>query len=231
MIHATLLLASLLAAPPPQPAPPVISLKTFTSTPRWELNITWHADETYEDDRIKARLEMTATARFILERKSRADSYGHWESQKEQTSTCTYKAFVLYKKTGQRTDWTTSSPVPFSSVAVLQVGGQTPGYQLNSQVAFPGRGSGAGIPPMFADQQPLMLTTHSLTGRPDACSGPLPDKGANISGSAVHPAPVGPFCGVGQPPPMARVGITYTIQPHIELAPLTPVKKQPRRQP
>jgi hypothetical protein len=74
------LLASIFATPPgtvAQPSKvPVISLKRFIAEPKWTLDITWSAKDAYEDADRRGKVEMTATARYILNQRDKKDDGG-----------------------------------------------------------------------------------------------------------------------------------------------------------
>lgn len=203
--------------------PAVISLKDFTSVKEWVLEITWHAKDTFQDSDFSAKLDMSASARFYLKRLDHQDAWGRWEVQKLQASNLVYKANLIDKRRGQGLDYQGLSTPPLMSVANFQVGGETPGYQLACQVMFPAQVKG---PPLGSMDSPLMLTTTQMGPKPVFCTGPLPESGTTISGSAVIQAAVTPF-GTSRAP-QTRVGIQYVLKPYIELAPLTPLKKPKR---
>jgi hypothetical protein len=201
--------------------PPVISLKDFTTVKEWVLDITWHAKDSFEDSDFSAKLDITASARFYLKRLDHQDAWGRWETQKQQTSSLVYKASMLDKRNGQSLAYQGLQTPPLMAVANFQVGGETPGYQLACQVMFPAQVKG---PPLGSMDSPLMLTTTDMGPKPVFCSGPLPESGTTISGSAVIQAAVPPF-GTSRAP-QTRVGIQYVLKPLIELAPLKPIKPQ-----
>lgn len=200
--------------------PPVVSLKDFTSVSRWALEITWHAKDTFEDGDYRAGLEMTATARFYMKRLDSQDAWARWESQKGQTSSLVYTAFLVDKRRGQRLDYKGTNASPLMAVANFQVGGSTPGYQLVCQAMFPARVTGAGMADL---DSPLTVMTTELGTVPRFCTGPLPASGTAISGSTVIPADIPPF-GTSRAP-RTRVGIQYVLTPVIEVVPLKPLGK------
>jgi hypothetical protein len=199
--------------------PPVISMKEFTSVKTWALDITWQAEDSFENGDFQAKLKLTATARFYLKRLDRKDAWGRWEGQKAHSANLSYTAHLLDKRNGQRLDYKGGLEAPLMAVANFQVGGETPGYQMVCHLMFPAQVTGSGMGSMLS---PLTLLTTEMGQKPRFCAGPLPASGTTISGSSVNIADVPPF-GTSAAP-KTRVGIQYVLQPVIELAPLKPVK-------
>jgi hypothetical protein len=199
---------------------PVVALKPFISTPMWQLDITWHAEDAYEDQDMSAALDMTATARFILKQADRRDDWGRWHVEKADSHNMALTGHLINKNDKSRTQYT-YAPGPVLAAGVnFEVGGRTPGYQLVCSVGFPIKINNPLIGAM--DSMATLQTTDIHEGTPIFCSGPLPTSGEIISGSLVIPSAVGPF--VGSTPPFTRVGIQFVLKPYNDLAPLTPIK-------
>ncbi len=192
--------------------PPVISMKEFTSVKTWALDITWQAEDSFENGDFQTKLKLTATARFYLKRLDQQDAWGRWEGQKEHSTNLGYTAHMLDKRNGQRLDYKGGLDAPLMAVANFQVGGETPGYQLVCQLMFPAQVTGGGMGSMLS---PLTLLTTELGQKPRFCAGPLPASGTTISGSSVNIADIPPFGASAIP--KTRVGIQYVLQPVIEL--------------
>lgn len=222
---AAVLLGLVVMAPssawPQASKPPVISLKAFTSVPEWVLDITWNAKDAYEDADFSAGLELTATARYYLKQSDREDRWGRWETQREQSSNITYTGFLLDKRNGHRLEYKGTGGLLLDTAANLQVGGNTPGYQLVVEAMIPVKVTQSASP---ASESAIHLGTTQLGQVPKFCTGPLPAKGTAIHGSLVILADVPPF-GTSKAP-RTRVGIQYVLREHVpDLAPLVPPKK------
>lgn len=199
--------------------PPVISLKTFTSIPEWVLDITWNAKDAYEDKDISARVELTATARYYLKQLDRRDGWGRWEAHSEQSSNIAYTSFIQYKSKNQRLKYEGTIGPLMGTDAVFQVGGLTPGYQLDVSATFPVK-----VTPALPMPGALGLFTAEHGSPPSFCTGPLPASGTTIHGSRVILANVGPFGNSNAP--RTRLAIQYVLREHVpDLAPLVPQKK------
>ncbi len=200
--------------------PPVISLKAFTSVPEWVLDITWNAKDVYEDKDISTRVELTATARYYLKQSDRRDDWGRWEAHSEQSSNIAYTSFILHKRQAQRLKYEGTIGPLMGTDAVFQVGGLTPGYQLDVSAMFPVKVSPA--LPMPTSALGLFTTEHGSP--PSFCIGPLPASGTTIHGSRVIFANIGPFGNSNAP--RTRLAIQYVLREHVpDLAPLVPQKK------
>lgn len=201
--------------------PPVISLKAFTSVPEWVLDITWNAKDAYEDADFSAGLELTATARYYLKQLDGEDGWGRWETQREQSSNIAYTGFLLDKRNGQRLEYKGTGGLLMDTAANLQVGGNTPGYQIVVEAIVPVKVTQSASP---ASESAIHLSTTQLGEAPSLCTGPLPSKGTTIHGSLVILANIPPF-GTSRAP-RTRVGIQYVLREHVpDLAPLVPPKK------
>ena len=201
---------------------PVVSMKPFMSAHFWQLDITWHAKDAYQDQNMNANLDMTATARFILEQKDRRDDWGRWYAAKPDSHDLALAGVLIIRNDHSRTDYKSAPGAPIDGSATLQVGGRTPGYQLDCSAAYPIKV----LSPLLGtmDSMLSLLTSDIHAGRPVFCTGPLPTTGDTISGSMAFPAAVGPF--VGSKPPFTRVGIQFVLKPFNDLAPLTPARKR-----
>jgi hypothetical protein len=202
--------------------PPVISLKKFISESTWHLDITWSANDTYEDADWSSKVEMTATAQYVLTQKDKRDDWGRWEAKSSKSEGITFNGYEVNKHDHSRTDYkTTSGPVLPGAGATFEVGGDTPGYRLNCGVAFP-------IKITFPRQGTMdhvvsLLTYDIYNGTPSGfCQGPLPNTGETIRGSLVVPMPIPPISNHRQ----VRVGVQFVLQPLAPLKPLVPRKKK-----
>jgi hypothetical protein len=201
--------------------PPVISLKAFTSVPQWVLDITWNAKDAYEDAEFSAGLELTVTARYYLEQLDREEGWGRWETRREQSSNIAYTGFLLDKRNGQRLEYKGTGGLLMDTAANLQIGGNTPGYQLVVEAMVPVKVTQSASP---ASESAIHLGTTQLGQVTKFCTGPLPAKGTAIHGSLVILADIPPF-GTSRAP-RTRVGIQYVLREHVpDLAPLVPPKK------
>ncbi|HQT95921.1 MAG TPA: hypothetical protein PK435_14920 [Thermoanaerobaculaceae bacterium] len=223
-VLAAVALCALIFIPPsgtsaPVPKVPVVSLKTFVSVPTWRLDITWHAKDAFENADCSAKLDMTATARFILEQSDKEDAWGHWHVEKARSGTIAMTSFLVNKHDHSRTEWRPTGAI-LDAGATFDVGGLTPGYQLVCATVF-----GAKIiNPLFSGDGLVTLLNADISGdRPVFCTGPLPASGTTIHGSLVIPMAV-PLFGAA-PLPNTRVGIEFVLQPDDTLAPLVPTKK------
>lgn len=203
-------------------AVPVVSMKPFISAHFWQLDITWHAKDAYQDQDRNATLDMTATARFILEQTDRRDDWGRWYAGKADSHNLALTSVLINRNDHSRTDFKSVPAAPFDGGATLQIGGRTPGYQLDCSVAYPIQVLNPLLGTMDSIQ--TLLTSDIHAGRPVFCTGPLPATGDTISGSMAFPAVVGPF--VGSKPPFTRVGIQFVLKPFNDLAPLTPARRR-----
>lgn len=219
------LLAPVFAAPSGTSAQaqkvPVISLKVFVAVPEWQLDITWSAKDAYEDADWSARLEMTATARYILKQSDKKDAWGCWHTERVQSDNMAFSGFLVNKNDGSRTDYKSTAGPIMGDAAVFQVGVNTPGYQLDAGAAFPVKVTNPLIGSM--DSLVSLLTTDIYRTPPVFCTGPLPSAGTTIHGSLVLPMEVPPF---GSSLPKTRVGIQFVLQPFEPLAPLVPPKRK-----
>jgi len=202
---------------------PVVNLKTFTAVETWQLDITWHAKDQFEDDNSIGTLEMTGTARFILGGREKSDKYGwaKWHVEKAQSANLTYTGVLINKNDHSRTEWKSTGGAPLSATgATLQVGATTQGYRMNAGVAFPAKVTN----PIYSfDSLVALVTADVINGGPNSfCEGPLPASGDTIHGSRVNPYETFPFDSRHR----TRMGITYVMQPLVELAPLVPQKQK-----
>jgi len=206
----------------PSSTPPVVSLKWFISQATWNLDITWTANDTYEDADWSSKVEMTATARYRFKQKEKRDDWGRWEANKSESEGITFEGYEINKHNHSRTDYkSTGGPLLPGAGATFEVGGDTPGYRLNCGVAFPIKITFPGQGTM--DYGVSLLSYDVYNGTPSGfCQGPLPSTGDNIHGSLVLPMPIPP---IGNHRPV-RVGITFVLEPLPTLAPLKPVKKK-----
>jgi len=200
---------------------PVTSLKNFTNTPQYQLDITWSVTDSYEDKNYIAHVEMTATGRFLLKQTDKHDAsarwYGGWQS-----GNVTYTGTLIEKSNPpHKSEWKVSSTAPMSGYpgADFIVGGNTPGYQLVAKTVFPVQ-----VTTPYGNY-PTILTLLTLdVDTQKYCTGPLPAAGSTIHGSMVIALPVEPFS--GHPVKMSKVGVTYVLQPIEQLTPLVPPKHQ-----
>lgn len=202
--------------------PPVVSLKKFIGETIWQLDITWSANDTYEDADWSSKVEMTATARYVFKQKDKKDAWGRWTANSSQSENITFNGYEVNKHDHSKTDYkSTGGPVLPGAGATFEVGGDTPGYRLNCGVAFPIKIT---FPRMGTMDHVVSLLTYDIyNGTPSGfCQGPLPSTGENIHGSLVVPMPIPP---VGNHRPV-RVGVQFVLQPLAPLAPLTPLKKK-----
>lgn len=199
--------------------PPVISLKAFTSVPEWVLDITWTAKDAFEDRDSSAGLELTATARFYLKQSDKTDAWGRWHVERAHSASLVMKSFLVNKNDHSRTEWTSTAAMPDAG-AIFEVGGNTPGYQLIVNAAFPIKI----LNPLMGsiDSIVTLQTTDVQESPPVFCTGPLPATGTTVHGSRVILSDVPPF-GAGNAP-RTRLGIQYVLRPMAELAPLVPKK-------
>lgn len=202
---------------PTAAAVPVISLKPFINTAMWQLDITWHAKDAWEDRDRSAKIDMTATARFVLMQSDKRDDWGRWHVEKLDSSNLALTGLLVNKNDKSRTEYTPAPGSPADGSVTFEVGGRTPGYKLVSGVAYPMKI----VNPLLGSMDSIqtLLTTDIHGDPPVFCTGPLPASGTTISGSLAFPAPVGPF--VGSTPPNTRVGIQFVLKPYDKLAPLT----------
>jgi hypothetical protein len=220
------LLASVFATPfaaSAQPSKiPVISLKRFIAEPQWALDITWSAHDAYEDADRSAKLEMTATVRYILNQRDKKDAWGRWDIESVKSHNLVFSGSLVYKKKGQRTEWRSTAGPVTNLGAAFEVGGFTPGYRLTLVTAFPIKATGTGMGTM--DGILALGTWVPDSNPPVSADGPLPSTGTTIHGSLVLPWDVPPF-GLS-PLPKTRVGIQFVLQPIEAIPPLVPLRKK-----
>jgi len=221
---AVVLLAVLLMEPSgtsAQAPVPVISLKKFIDVSQWQLDITWSGKDVYSDADQNAKLDFMATARFILTQLDKQDAWGRWQALNVQSTKFVFNSFLVHGDEWRLDYKSTSGPV-MSASAVLQVGGSTPGYELDCLVAFPLQVTGS--PATSLSLQALTTIDPGNPGPSGTCGGPLPADGNIIHGSLTIPMDIVPFG--GYPLPKTRVGIQFVLQPFQPLTPLTPPKKK-----
>lgn len=220
------LLASIFATPlgtAAQPSKvPVISLKRFIAVPKWALDITWSAKDAYEDADRSGKVEMTATARYILNQRDKKDAWGRWDVESVKSYNLVFNGSLVFKSKGQRSEWRNGSGPMTNFGAAFEVGGDTPGYRLALATAFPTKATGTGMGTM--DGILTLGTWVPGSNPPVSAAGPLPSPGTTIHGSLVLPWDVPPF-GLS-PLPKTRVGIEFVLQPMEAIPPLVPPKKK-----
>jgi hypothetical protein len=223
-LSSALLLGLVLLAPSGSMAqgskPPVISLKSFIQEGLWQLDITWSAKDSYDDEDWSAKLDLTATARFLLHQSDKRDDWGHWHAESVQSGNMAYSGFIIRKPKNTRTDYRSDAGRGIDGGVLFDVGGRTPGYQLTVDMAYPAKVTMPISGPM--DTLVNLQTTDIFKSPPVFCTGPLPASGQTIHGSLVLNWEVPPF---NSPLPKTRVGIQYVLQPVTNLAPLVPPKK------
>jgi|GEM_PF-6381077 len=219
-----LMLVVLLAAPQQGSAQatkiPVVSLKNFIDTQEWQLDVTWHSQDAFEDEEHVAKLDMTATARFILKQSDKKDAWGRWHTESVQSCNLAFTGSDTMKSSDYRIDYTRGSePGGCKGGAYFEVGGTTPGYLVHCGVELPLKMTlpGTSAPSLVS----LMTEDTSKPGKSQFCTGPLPNAGLTIRGSLVAPMLVPPISSYRPVP----VGIQYVLQPNEPLAPLRPQKK------
>lgn len=218
-------LALILTGAPGNPAqgqvPTVVSLKSFIDVETWQLDITWSAKDAFEDATWSAKLDMTATARYILKRGDKQDAWGRWHVESPQSGNMAFTAFLINKPSHSRDSYQgTGAPKP-TGAATFDVGRGTPGYRLACLGVFPVRGNTAGLGTF--ESRVALNTMDMFKGANGICTGPLPSAGQTIHGSLTIPLPIAPFV---PPLPYSRVGIQYVLQPLANLAPLLPPGKR-----
>jgi hypothetical protein len=198
-------------------AEPATALRPFIANAFWQLDITWHARDAYQDEDMSANLDMTATARFILQQSDKRADWGRWHVEKADSHNLAMTAVLISKNDGSRTEYKSNPAPPLDAGVTFEVGGRTPGYKLTCSVGYPLKMTN----PMLGtvDSMLNLQTTDIHGGSPVFCTGPLPASGSSIQGSLVFPAAVPPF--VGSKPPFTRVGVQYVLKPYTALAPLT----------
>jgi hypothetical protein len=203
-------------APLVQPQPK----SAFINVPTWQLDITWSANDAYEDGDWSAKLEMTATARYILmQRDKRPDSgWGRWGVESVQSWNMTYSSFLVDKRTNARTDYSATNQLTGAEAAVFQVGSfyNPSGYELHAGLApyLKVTSTVVGIGP--EGLVALLIDDPSKPPPSGFCTSPLPTTGLTIHGSLVIPFCVPPFCGgAGNVPDTTRVGIQFVLQPYL----------------
>jgi len=213
----TLLVLALPVSPAQANQIPVISLKKFINVSSWQLDVTWTARDSYQDANCNERLEMTVTARFIMNQRDRKDAYGRWEVVQPQSWNCAFSGYDADSHGRWRNNYKGNLGGTLLSLgAFLIIGQETPGYWLHCSGMFPLRVSGA-----------LNLDTGVTLSLDDinqthTCEGPLPSSGLDIHGSYVISSPVPP---IGSHRPV-KVAVQFTLTPVADLAPLTPAKKK-----
>lgn len=200
---------------------PVINLKNFMSVAEWQLDVTWHAKDHFEDENSAGTLEMTGTARYILGGREKSEQYGwaKWHVEKSQTANLSYTGVLINKHDHSRAVWTSTGGAPLGATgASLQIGNTTPGYRMNAVLSLPAKITN----PMFSiDSLVSLVTVNMINGGPNSlCEGPLPASGTTIHGSMVIPYATFPFT-TKRP---TRRGIQFVLQPIAELTPLVPPK-------
>ena len=204
---------------------PVISLKRFIAEPKWALDITWSAKDVYEDADTSGKVEMTATARYVLTQRDKKDAWGRWDVESVKSYNLVYNGSLVFKNKGQRSEWRNTSRPMTNLGAAFEVGGDTPGYRLALATAFPTKATGTGIGTM--DGILTLGTSVPGSNPPSSAAGPLPGTGTTIHGSLVLPWIVPPF-GLS-PLPKTRVGIQFVLQPIEAVPPLAPLVPQRKK--
>jgi hypothetical protein len=198
-------------------AVPAATLRPFLANAFWQLDITWHARDTYQDEDMNATLDMTATARFILKQSDKRADWGRWHVERADSHNLAMTGVLVSRNDGSRTEYRSNPAPPLDAGVTFEVGGATPGYRLTCSVGYPLKMTN----PMLGtvDSMLNLQTTDIHGGPPVFCTGPLPASGSTIQGSLVFLAAVPPF--VGSKPPFTRVGVQYVLKPFNDLAPLT----------
>lgn len=197
--------------------PKVIDLRKFLQPKEWQLDITYHARDQFEDRDHVGGLDMTATATYFLKRLDRGDSWGHWQTLECKNYNLAYRAFWTGKHGPDHLEYKTKEGgAMVAPLADLQIGGATPGFMLIVNGGFPAElhGSSGDM------DQPLVLGTSEKDqpGLSGVTTGPLPEQGRTIHGSRVIPFEIPPFLiGVAGP---TRMGIQFVLKP-VDLEPLT----------
>ncbi len=200
-------------------------LRDFIQTPDWQVDITWNAEETFENADVSANLRLTATASFVVKRRDQKATVGRWEAQKATSSNIAYKSAFVRKRAGERVDFEGTGGPLLLAVAVFLV--EAPGrHRISCQAAYPVKTT---VTPAQGFMPPSLLTvaTSQGTGATPGVGldGPLPGTGKTVHGSGVIPFPLGPF---GSPPvPAAKLGIQYVVRPWVD--PLAPLVKPTRK--
>lgn len=196
----------------------VINLKSFMEWEEWQLDITYQAKDTFENQDHVAELEMTATARYFLKRIHRSDAWGQWQAQECQTNNLAYRAVWQNKhRPSDRTEYVSKGSGPMiAPLADFQVGGATPGYMLVVNGGFPAQMKSG---PSGVMDYPLLLgtTVKDQPGLSGVITGPLPASGTLIQGSKVIPAEIAPF--LTDVAGMTKMSIQYVLRP-VPLSPL-----------
>ena len=220
------LLASIFTTPPGTSAQPsnvpVVSLKRFIAVPKWALDITWSAKDAYEDADRSGKVEMTATARYILNQRDKKDAWGRWDVESVKSYNLVFNGSLVFKNKGQRNEWRGAAGPMTNLGAAFEVGGDTPGYRLTLVTAFPTKATGTGMGTM--DGILTLGTSVPGSNPPSSAAGPLPDTGTTIHGSLAFPWIVPPF-GLS-PLPKTKVGVQFVLQPIEDIPPLVPLKKK-----
>jgi len=226
VLTAVALLVLALAPPPGASAQgskvPVVSLKNFTSVAEWQLDITWHAKDEFENKDCRATVDMTATARLILKQSVKRDSWGRWHVEKVQSANLTLRGIYFNKLSKEQTEWKPAPERAADGGATFEVGVLTPGYQLTCVIAYPATST---TRLRTFDSLVSLMTADISGGLPVFLTGPLPGSGTTIHGSRVFSAIVAPFAGSGDLP-MTRVGVQFVLQELAPLTPLVPTKKK-----
>lgn len=197
-------------------APKVIDLRKFLRHKEWQLDVTYHAKDHFEDRDHIGGLEMTATASYLLKRQDVSDSWGHWQTLECRSQNLVYQAFWQGKTGPDHLEYKSKAGTMIAPLADLQIGGSTPGYMLIVNGGFPAElhdNSGT-------MDQPLVLGTSEKDqpGLSGVTSGFLPEEGYVIHGSRVIPFEIPPFLkGVAG---TTRMGIQYVLKP-VDLGQLT----------
>lgn len=198
--------------------PKVIDLRRFLSLSEWQLDITYHARDSYEDRDHTAELDMTATATYFLKRINQGEAWGQWQALDCQSNNLSYRAFWHGKHGPDQQDYNSKAGGSMvAPLADLQIGGSTPGYMLIVNGGFPAEMRSNNAPPV---DYPLLLGTSQKDqpGLSGVVTGPLPESGNQIQGSRVIPFEITPFLKGSSR--MTRMGIEYVLKP-VNLAPLT----------
>ncbi len=221
MTSKLLALTLILALPPASPAQankiPVISLKKFIDVSSWQLDVTWTAQDSYQDADCNERLEMTVTARFIMNQRDKKDAYGRWEVIQAQSWNCGFNGYDADSHGRWRNNYKSNLGGTFLSLgAFLIIGQETPGYWLHFGGMFPLRVSGA------LNLDAFVTLSSDDINQTHTCEGPLPSSGLEIHGSYVISSPAPP---IGSHRPV-KVAVQFTLTPVVDLAPLVPAKKR-----
>ena len=191
-----------------QPKPP--DVESFIAVPTWQLDITWHARDTYEDRDYSAGLEMTATARYILKRIKKYDHRATWGAKALQSWNMAYSGFAVFKGTHRRDDYSANSKLIGAETEFIVGMPLKTEYEflayLETHLKWTSTAGGT------QDSAVILPTWDMSNSASRQSSGPLPATANTITGSLVIPACVPPFC--NDPIPFTRLGIQYVLQPY-----------------